>query len=168
MFRWRMFENRDGKEIFQVEQKGNKLLIITVMLAIFSYTIMEKNFDAWNGVKKSLETRSEKILFKEGDIWWTSLGINIATESCGKGDTFRRPMLVIKKLSGKAAIVIPLTSQEKTGTWFQEIYIHGNRSWALLYQVRMMSTNRFQRRLATLDDTDFERVKKKLQQLLEL
>lgn len=85
---------------------------------------MEKNFDVWNGVKKFLESRTEKILFKEGDIWWTSLGINIANESCGKGDTFRRPVLVIKKLSGNAAIIVPLTSQEKIGTWFQEIDIH--------------------------------------------
>ena len=130
--------------------------------------LMEKDFDTWNEQKKILENKKQTVLYKEGDIWWTSIGINVAAESCGKWDTFRRPVLILKKLSASSAIVIPLTTKEKTGTWFQDIDIHGEKSWALLYQIRMMSANRFQRRLATLDDTDFERVKKKLQQLLEL
>lgn len=50
-----------------------------------------------------------------------SVGLNIAMESCGKGKTLRRPVLIYKKLSGNLFIGLPLTSKEKTGTWFTDI-----------------------------------------------
>jgi hypothetical protein len=34
---------------------------------------MEKKFDKWNDFKKKMESNENKILFKEGDIWWTSI-----------------------------------------------------------------------------------------------
>ncbi len=71
-------------------------------------------------------------------------------------------------MSAESFIGIPLSTQEKTGTWFIDITIHGEKRYALLYQIRMFSTNRFQRRLTSLDDTDFIRVKEKLEALLEL
>jgi len=45
---------------------------------------MQKDFDSWNELKKTLETKNKNILFKEQEIWWTSIGTNIANESCGK------------------------------------------------------------------------------------
>lgn len=129
---------------------------------------MEKDFDNWNLKKKSLEGRDKKFLFNESEVWWCSVGLNVSVESCGKGAEFQRPVLVLKKLSKNSSIGIPLSTQEKTGTWFTDISIHNEKRFALLYQVRMFSTNRFQRRLATLDSTDFIRVKEKLSQLLEL
>ena len=129
---------------------------------------MNKDFDTWNSQKKSLDVRENKLYFKEGEIWWCSVGINIGSESCGKGETFRRPILILKKLSSTSCIAIPLTSKEKHGTWFEDITIHHIKSWALLYQIRMMSINRFQRRLATLEENEFVRIKQKLKILLEL
>ena len=46
--------------------------------------LMEKDFDTWNEQKKILENKKQTVLCKEGDIWWTSIGINVAAESCGK------------------------------------------------------------------------------------
>ena len=129
---------------------------------------MEKDFDAWNAKKKKLETRTERFLFKTGDIWWCSVGLNVQTESCGKGEHFHRPVLVLKKLSGNSFVGIPISTQEKTGSWFVDITVHGEKRYALLYQIRMFNTNRFQRRFAALDDTDMRRVKEKLEALLEL
>ena len=127
-----------------------------------------KDFDQWNLKKKSLETSRKEFLFKTGDIWWCSIGINIKSESCGKGRDFQRPVLVLKKLSSSSFIGIPLSTQEKIGSWFIDITISGEKRFALLYQIRMFHTNRFQRRLATLDSNDFNRVKEKLETLLEL
>lgn len=130
--------------------------------------LMKKDFDNWNTKKKELEEVKEKFLFKTGDIWWCSVGLNVKAESCGKGEQYQRPVLVLKKVSAESFIGIPLSTQEKTGTWFIDITIHGEKRYALLYQIRMFSTNRFQRRLTSLDDTDFIRVKEKLEALLEL
>ena len=129
---------------------------------------MQKDFDTWNEKKKKLEKRSKKFFFHTGEIWWCSIGLNIASESCGKGSDYRRPVLVLKKLSGTSFIGVPLSTQKKEGTWFIDIIVHGEKKYALLYQIRMFSTNRLQRRLATLDDGDFSRIKEKLKALLEL
>ena len=129
---------------------------------------MEKDFDKWNLKKKKLDKLSKKFLFKTGDIWWCSVGLNIKTESCGKGEDYQRPVLVLRKLSAESFVGVPLSSKKKEGTWFCEITVHEEKRYALLYQIRMFSTNRFQRRLATLDDTDFRKVKEKLKALLEL
>ena len=129
---------------------------------------MQKDFDKWNLKKKKLDKLSKKFLFKTGDIWWCSVGLNIKTESCGKGEDYQRPVLVLRKLSAESFVGVPLSSKKKEGTWFCEITVHEEKRYALLYQIRMFSTNRFQRRLATLDDTDFRKVKEKIKALLEL
>jgi len=129
-----------------------------------------QKYDEWNSQKKALAfgDRTEKIYFREGDIWWCSIGLNIASETYGKGESFRRPILVIKKLSHETCIAIPLTSKEKSGTWFSEITIGGERKWAMLYQIRMIHKKRFHRKLGELDGKDFASVKEKLKALLEL
>ncbi|OGI78658.1 hypothetical protein A3C57_01950 [Candidatus Nomurabacteria bacterium RIFCSPHIGHO2_02_FULL_33_12] len=129
---------------------------------------MDKNFDNWNNVKKELSKKEEKFFFKDGEIWWVSVGQNLGTESYGKGDTFRRPVLIIKKLSGDSCIVLPLTSKSKDGSWFIDITFQNEIKSVLLYQIKMMHTKRFQRRLGALDEADFKRVKEKLKVLLEL
>lgn len=97
-----------------------------------------------------------------------SLGKNLGTESYGKGETFRRPVLVVKKLNANSCIALPLTSKAKTGSWFIDITFQGEIKTVLLYQMRMIHTKRFQRRLGVLDEKDFGRVKEKLKALLEL
>lgn len=127
-----------------------------------------EQYNNWNEKKKVLANKEQKFFFKTGEIWWCSLGINLGSESFGKGDTFRRPVLIVKKLSGDLCIIVPLTSKEKIGTWFTDITIHDEKKWAMLYQIRTVHTKRFQRRMAALDDKDFARVKEKLEALLEL
>lgn len=131
---------------------------------------MEKEnvFDKWIGVKKILDTKDRSYVFKEGDIWWISIGKNIGSESYGKGEMFRRPVLILKKLNASSCIIAPLTSKQKEGTWFIDISFRAETSYVLLHQIRMIHTNRFQRRMAFLDEVDVLRVKQKLKQLLEL
>jgi mRNA interferase MazF len=129
---------------------------------------MEKNFDKWNKKKKNLDTSSKNVYFKAGEIWWCAVGINIGEESCGKGETFARPVLIIKKLSHTIFLGIPLTTQTKSGSWFVAIQVQRINRCALLYQVRMFSQNRLQRRIAVASKKDFAKVKQKLEKLLEL
>ncbi len=129
---------------------------------------MQKDFDIWNEKKKELERRNDQFLFKEGDIWWCSIGVNIKDESCGKGYDYQRPVLILKKLSSYLFIGIPLSTQKKQGTWFEQIFIYKGERTALLYQIRMFHTNRFQHRLAILDQHEFSRIKEKTKQLLGL
>lgn len=129
---------------------------------------MEKDFDGWNEKKKELDKSDRKFLFKQGEVRWCSVGINVADESCGKGSIFGRPVLVLKKLSHKNYIGIPLSRKIKTGTWFIDIKVRGETVSALLHQIRMFSSHRFHNRLTTIDHVDFSRIKRKLKRLLEL
>jgi mRNA interferase MazF len=129
---------------------------------------MEKNFDKWNKLKKSLEWFKNKILFKEWDIWWTSIWVNIWEESCWKWEKFRRPVLVIKKLSSTNCIVIPLSSKIKTWTWFAQYKIHWIIYTALLYQIKMLNIKRFESREWQIHINDFNEIKKRLKNLLNL
>jgi len=129
---------------------------------------MIKDFDRWNINKKEIENSEEEVLFKVQEIWWCYIGLNIKTESCGKGRNYQRPVLVLRKLSAKSFIGIPLSTQDKKGTWFVDLEVAEKRGCALIYQIKMLSSNRLYRRLSVLNDSDFKRVKEKLKVLLEL
>jgi len=75
--------------------------------------IESHKFDDWNTLKKELQEKQSRIRFKEAEIWWVSIGQNIKSESYGKGENYRRPILVLRKLSADTCICIPLSSQKK-------------------------------------------------------
>lgn len=129
---------------------------------------MEKDFDTWNALKKDLESKTSELIIKEWEIWWTYLGLNIKTESCGKWENFRRPVLVLKKLSHDNFIIIPLSTQIKEWTWFANYEIDWIKYSALLYQIKMMHRNRFYVEEWRLERQQFLEIKKRLKNLLNL
>jgi len=129
---------------------------------------MWKDFDRWNLVKKSIEESGKRQLFNEGDVWWCSVGINVAHEICGKGDKFNRPVLVIRKLSADTFVGVPLSTKEKAGSWYGRVTIKDRPQTLLLNQVRLFSTNRFESRMTTIGWDDLVLVKASLRQLLTL
>ena len=79
--------------------------------------MIQKNFDKWNNVKKRLEDK-EIISYKQGEIYFMSVGQNVGYEVYGKQELFLRPVLVYRKLSKQTFIGIPLSSKEKIGSYF--------------------------------------------------
>ncbi len=131
---------------------------------------LREKFNDWNIKKQEIHFsgRTEKMYFKAGQIWWCSVGQNVGSETFGKGNDFRRPILILKKLSSDLCVALPLTSKEKLGTWFTHITFLGKKVYVLLYQIRVFNKKRFQRNMGELDEKDFLRVKEKLKALLEL
>ena len=129
---------------------------------------MIKNFDKWNNLKKDIEKISRTLIIKEWDIWWTNLWINIQTEACWKWDSFKRPILIIKKLSKNTCIAIPLSSKIKSWTWFSTYEIKWIKYSALLYQIKMMHTNRFSFKFWEINKKHLNKIKKDLKYLLNL
>jgi hypothetical protein len=55
----------------------------------------------WLKVKTVLVDAPQKnSLFKEREVWWCSIGLNVGDEEFWKGAYFTRPVLVFKKYSG--------------------------------------------------------------------
>ncbi len=119
------------------------------------------NFDDWNHKKKQLHGSHPKILFKEGQIWWCSLGVNVGEEVLGKGPLYRRPVIVIRKITHSPCVVIPTTTQEKrAGSWYFPFEVNNLKRWAMVYQIRFISSRRLSNRESTLSDPDFQALKK--------
>ena len=53
----------------------------------------------WLELKIKLWTKKNQVVFRQGDIWWCSLGFNIGEEIFGKGKKFTRPVLIFKKFT---------------------------------------------------------------------
>lgn len=130
---------------------------------------MKEIFNNWNELKQKIQEKDSKnIFFKEWDIWWSSLWQNIQTESNWKWENFRRPILVLKKLSSDSFICIPLSTKLKEGTWFYQYNLHWEKYTVILYQIKMIHKNRLRIKIWQIDEFDFIEIKKRLKYLLNL
>lgn len=129
---------------------------------------MEKDFDTWNGRKKTLDVTKRNLLFKEGEIWWCSIGVNVGEEVYGKGENFRRPVVILKKLSHNSCIVMPTTTRERSGSWFHHLHIKNKDRWVMMNQMRFISGNRLWVRESSLSYEELSELKKSVAQLLGL
>ena len=119
------------------------------------------DFKDWFKLIVLLWTRkSDKLFFKQGDIWWCSIGMNLGEEIFGKGKKFTRPVLVFKKFTSNSFLGLPLTTQKKTGSWYTKITINNEDRWVILNQARIFDKKRFTNKIASLDIKDYKKVKK--------
>ena len=88
---------------------------------------MEKNFKKWHSIKALLDKKKKEIYFKEREIWWCSLGLNIGFEQDGKNYRFERPVLILKKFSKDLFWALPSTSQDKTGEYYYQFKRDSNK-----------------------------------------
>lgn len=93
-------------------------------------------------------------LFKEGEIWWCSIGLNIGVEIFGKGIDFARPVVVFKKFDANSFLGIPMTTQRKDGSWYVPMAFGGQEQKAILSQAKTLDAVRLLRKVGTLNDTD--------------
>ena len=68
---------------------------------------MEKDFAHWHPLKKQLHERQDVPSFEEREIWWCSIGANIAYEQDGKHAAYHRPVLVVRKFSRHLFLGVP-------------------------------------------------------------
>ena len=129
---------------------------------------MDKDFDKWNTRKKQLDFSRRNLLFKEGEIWWCSIGVNVGEEVYGKGEASRRPVVIFKKLSGNSCIAIPTTTKTRNGSWFHHLHIKDKDRWVMMNQMRFLSANRLWVRESSLSSEEFSALKKSVAELLGL
>ena len=124
-----------------------------------------KEYDCWNNKKKELACRDSIPFFSTCDIWWCNLGKNIGFEEDGKGDDFRRPVLVIRKFNKYLFIGIPLTSVEKNDKFHYKLPKYredGKDSFLILSQIKVVSVNRLIRRIKQVEQVTLDGVNERL------
>lgn len=116
----------------------------------------------WCKVKIFLMAKPSRVLFKDGELWWCRVGMNVGVEIYGKGKQFIRPVLVFKKLNDGSFVGIPLTSQHKEGNWYTSIRCAGIEATAILTQARTFDSRRLVHRVETLSGSEFLRIRQAL------
>ena len=123
----------------------------------------QKDFDQWNEVKKRVDTHdTTKLYFKEREIWWVSVGLNIGSESDGKNELFERPVLVVRKINRNQYYGLPLTSRDKTGVFFMEVQYGLSTGVVCLSQLRVFSSKRLLRKIGNIPKKEFISVRSRL------
>lgn len=124
-----------------------------------------KNFEEWMPLKKSLHFNAKHPRVLDGEIWWCSFGENVGVEINGKSKRFTRPVLILQKLSSFSFMGIPLTSQEKTGSWYAEFVFRSKREFAAICQARVLSVYRLHSKIGRVPESDLENVRKAFHKL---
>jgi len=123
---------------------------------------MNKPFDSWNAFKKTLDNIDTFLLFQEREIWFVHTGINIGIEKNGKGKSFSRPVLILRKYNKQHFLGIPLTTQvqaEHISYELKNISFLKQASYLVLSQVRAYDARRLDRRLGKLSHQVFDEIK---------
>ena len=127
---------------------------------------MQKDFDGWNKRKKEIN-QEQPNFYHEREIRWCSLGINIGFEQDGTSKTYRRPVLILRGFSRNVCLIVPMTTSTKKNPYHLEVAtIEGQKSFAILSQIRLIDTKRLHDRLIILDKKRFEEIKKVIKHLI--
>ena len=126
-----------------------------------------KNFDEWNVNKKAIDGLENKKTFHEREVWFIKIGENIGFEENGKGVDFLRPVVVYKKFSKNVFLGIPLTKTVKEGKFYREFNFKGQKSFAILSQIRLFDSKRLVYMMGRMSGGDYRKLKEKLIALLQ-
>jgi mRNA interferase MazF len=129
---------------------------------------MQKDFDSWNKEKKQVNDKDlgYDFFYHVREVWWCALGLNVGVETDGKHRNFERPVLVIRKFNKEQFWGVPLTSNEKTGEFYQKIKHEGNTSWAVLSQIKVLSTKRLLRKIGRISEDEFQTIRARLREFI--
>ena len=127
---------------------------------------MMKDFDNWNIQKKKTQAIPERALFKEREVWWCSLGVNVGDEQDGKGRTFSRPVLVLKKFNRNVFVGVPFSTQLKNNQFYYHVHFKGIDQSVVLSQVRLMDAKRFGIKMGEISPQEVENIKDKIKKLI--
>jgi mRNA interferase MazF len=125
-----------------------------------------KDFDTWNELKKEINTAEGK-LYKERDIWWCQLGINVGFEQDGTGKSYERPVVVLRGFSKSVCLVVPLTTSTKENKYHVSLgEISEKPAFAIISQVRLIDTKRFIDKIGMLGKEKFAELKNAVKAIL--
>ena len=119
----------------------------------------EENFEKWNKQKQEIYKSGKYIHYKEGEIRWVYMGQNIKSEIVGKGDGFSRPVLVFKKVYGHSCIAIPLTSQDKIGSYHYTFDGASRKKYCAVFtQIRYIDGTRIREKIDYVSLNKFKEI----------
>lgn len=124
---------------------------------------MDKDFNNWNTVKKNIHNKKYQLFFKEREIWWCHLGVNIGYEQDGTNTYFSRPVIIVNKFNLDTCVIVPLSTTIKTGKFYFPVgSINKEEAKAILSQIRLIDKKRLINKVGTLEKTLFKKLVQKI------
>lgn len=128
-------------------------------LEVFLYDLgMTKKFISWIFNKIIIDKTLKSINLKEGAVYWCSLGENIGFEQNGKGEDFRRPVLVFKKFNNNLFWGIPMSSIIKDNKYCTQVLLKNIERSVLISQLRVLDTKRLDHFIGYISQIDFIKI----------
>jgi mRNA-degrading endonuclease toxin of MazEF toxin-antitoxin module len=121
-----------------------------------------KEYIYWIYKKIKLNERVRSVQINEKEIYWCSLGENIGDEENGKGNDFRRPVMVFKKFNNSICWAIPMTTKNKDNKYYVKVSLNSTIQSAMISQMRLLDTRRFDEKIGFINQEDFNSVKKSI------
>ena len=131
--------------------------------------IHKKDFTKWHEVKTHVNNNpTASVFFNEREVWYCHLGENVGFEMDGKGDSFLRPVVVVRKFNKETCWVVPLTSQIKASLYYHQIsFGEGKQSSANLSQFRLIDSKRLSHAIGKLSHDAFDELIDKIVAILK-
>lgn len=127
---------------------------------------MQKDFDDWNQIKKTLEQRNDFPDFREKEVWWCNVGINIGYEADGKGKHKTRPILILRKFNKHMFYGVPLTTKIKKNPYYHEIFFQEKQQCVMVSQMRLWESKRLTTRLGQVTKKQFNEIRHSIRKLI--
>jgi len=129
---------------------------------------MFKNFIEWIHTKMRLDGRVRKInSIKEGEVYWCALGENIGDEENGKGNLFRRPVLVFKKFNNNIFWGISMSTKNKGNIYYVKVLLKDIEQSAIISQLRILDSKRLDLYIGYISKDSFVKIQSSVKNLIQ-
>ena len=127
----------------------------------------KKDFPTWHKKKTVLHEDKIRPFFREHEIWFCTLGLNIGFEQDGRGDGYMRPVIILKKFNNEIFWGIPLTKTQKNGLYYYPFKFGDQISTAIISQIKLIDSKRLNYKIGIINEEDLKEIKNRLKNLLK-
>lgn len=128
---------------------------------------MDKDFEGWGIKKKEIHYSNKTIpFFNEREVWWCSLGINIGQEQDGKNNDYQRPVLILRKFNKDVLWIMSISSKVKNNPYNFAVKNDRGNQTVILTQLRLVSSRRLIKKMRTISEDEFKKIKEQLRNLI--
>jgi len=135
---------------------------------MYRMDVYQKNFDAWNEVKKHFQDTDHKIFIRAGEIRWISFGVNVGSEIDGKGRAFTRPALIVHVIGSHLALVVPMSTRVRNIAGYVPFEWKDATNALCIHQIRIVSQKRVLTRKGKISNKRLDEVKEKIRKFFSL
>lgn len=130
-----------------------------------------KDFTKWHTLKSQLDELKNLPTFKEREMWWCSVGVNVGHEIDGKNRYFNRPVLVVRKFNRHIFLGVPVTTQMKNNPFYFPIDFMGKENkprerCIMLSHLRLYDSKRLHDKMGKLSHEQFTNVQTALSKMI--